>query len=827
MLRRMTSFLLALILVLGLVAVAAPTVQAVGDLKTSEDMIELIKAFEGFTPRAKGDYGHYSIGYGTSCELNEYPNGITKAEADKLMRKVLVGFESSVNYFAKRNNLKLSQHQFDTLMSLTYNLGPGWLKEDSRLTRAIISGARDNEFLYAITMWCTAGVGEEKQILATLRRRRLMEANVYLNGRYETTVPANYDYVLFGSNLTDADGVVRIQGYDSSLTDYVRPEPTKAGYRFLGWYTKATGGEWVTVLDASMAGKTLYGHWQKGNGDSAGTAAKYERVTERTLNVYDQVGGKVVKQISAGTSVTVTADYMDANGVKWGKVSGGWIDLSKTRGPKETADSTANVRVTVHTDGVNIRSGPGTNYAKVGKANKGQVLTITAVKQGANYLWGQFSGGWICLDYTDYDDVMADKPAEDETVTATGVITGCDTLKIRNRPGTNETTVVGTYNRGDKVTITLQEEVRGTMWGKTDRGWISLYYVKLTPAGGAEDEKPEDTQKPDDTQKPEDKPGDSQTPEGAVVAKGIVTGCTSLRIRKGPGTRYESAGSLAGGTQVEIYEITGSGSQVWARIDKGWISMNYVKLQDQNTGNGGESGGQTGGTGDETGQGVSGVVYNCTRLNVRSAPGTNNSRVTRLDAGTKVQVYETTKVGSVTWGRIAQGWVSMEYIKLSGNTTPEPEKPGTTEKPDPKPDTPETGKPGDTTVRTGTVVKTDEVRLRAGAGTQYDKVGTLKKGERIVILEQVKVGSATWGRTEKGWVHMYYVQLDSQEAPAGTVTGTVTGDYVNIRAGAGTHYAKVGTYRKGEVIIIYEKTTVGSTTWGRTDKGWVSMAYVK
>ena len=67
-------------------------------------------------------------------------------------------------------------------------------------------------------------------------------------------------------------------------------------------------------------------------------------------------------------------------------------------------------------------------------------------------------------------------------------------------------------------------------------------------------------------------------PSEKVIATGVVVDCMSLRIRKGPGTRYESAGSLAGGTQVEIYEIKTVGSVKWGRISNGWISLDYVKM---------------------------------------------------------------------------------------------------------------------------------------------------------------------------------------------------------------------------------------------------------
>jgi len=381
-----------------------------------------------------------------------------------------------------------------------------------------------------------------------------------------------------------------------------------------------------------------------------------------------------------------------------------------------------------------------------------------------------------------------------------------DKLNVRNKPGTSGTTVVGSYNRGDVITITLQQKVGSTTWGKTPKGWVSLYYVEVTPVGSGTGSGGSDNSGDS---------GNSGTSE-KVIATGVVVDCIRLRIRKGPGTSYAEVGALAAGTPVEIYEKTAHGSQIWGRIDRGWICLDYVELDVEVS---------------DSGDAVNGTVYNCDKLNVRKGPGTNYEKVGKLNAGTRVQIFETTVVKGVKWGRTSLGWVSMDYIKLDSDVKPEPEKPETdkpgTEQPEPeKPETENPGTGSTTMVKTGVIVKTNELRIRAGAGTQYDEVGKLKKGERVVILETAKVGSATWGRIEKGWIHMYYVQLDGGEVPTGTVTRTVTTE-VRIRAGAGTNYDKVGTYQAGEVVMIYEQTVVNGRPWGRTDRGWICLEYVK
>lgn len=65
-------------------------------------MIDFIKQKEGFQEKAAWDYAQYSIGYGSACGKDEYPNGITEAQADVLLRQMLQGFEKKLDSFPDR-----------------------------------------------------------------------------------------------------------------------------------------------------------------------------------------------------------------------------------------------------------------------------------------------------------------------------------------------------------------------------------------------------------------------------------------------------------------------------------------------------------------------------------------------------------------------------------------------------------------------------------------------------------------------------------------------------------------------------------------------------
>lgn len=66
------------------------------------------------------------------------------------------------------------------------------------------------------------------------------------------------------------------------------------------------------------------------------------------------------------------------------------------------------------------------------------------------------------------------------------------------------------------------------------------------------------------------------------------------------------------------------------------------------------------------------------------------------------------------------------------------------------------------------------------------------------------------------------------EAPAQTgEKKTVTSTNLNIREEASSKSDKVGSYKKGDEVTVYEQKKVGTQYWGRTDDGWICMDYVK
>ena len=97
-------------------------------------------------------------------------------------------------------------------------------------------------------------------------------------------------------------------------------------------------------------------------------------------------------------------------------------------------------------------------------------------KEVAGRLWGRCEKGWICLrSYAKLETVTEKVEDKEEPIHETGTITAT-CLNVRSGAGTNHSVVAQLY-KGDKVTILEKKTVNGTVWARTDKGWISMKYV--------------------------------------------------------------------------------------------------------------------------------------------------------------------------------------------------------------------------------------------------------------------------------------------------------------------------------------------------------------
>nr|DAL10735.1 MAG TPA_asm: Lysozyme [Caudoviricetes sp.] len=146
-------------------------------MRISDKGISLIKQFEGLRLTAYQDsVDVWTIGYGWTQPVDGKPirpgTTIKEETAERLLRTGLVGYESDVSKLVK---VKLTQGQFDALVSFAYNLGARTLSTSTllqKLNAGDYAGAAD-EF----PRWNKAG----GKVLPGLTRRREAERALFLS----------------------------------------------------------------------------------------------------------------------------------------------------------------------------------------------------------------------------------------------------------------------------------------------------------------------------------------------------------------------------------------------------------------------------------------------------------------------------------------------------------------------------------------------------------------------------------------------------------------------------------------------------------------------
>lgn len=139
-------------------------------MRTSEKGLALIRQAEGLRLRAyKCPAGVWTIGYGTTAGVKE-GLVITKERAEELLREDVKRFEDQVMRLVK---VRLTQGQFDALVSFIYNLGAGNLS-NSTLLRLLNAGDYKGAAAQ-FDRWTKAG----GKVLPGLVRRRAAERALF------------------------------------------------------------------------------------------------------------------------------------------------------------------------------------------------------------------------------------------------------------------------------------------------------------------------------------------------------------------------------------------------------------------------------------------------------------------------------------------------------------------------------------------------------------------------------------------------------------------------------------------------------------------------
>lgn len=164
--------------------------------KIGKNGLDLIKSFEGLylkpyiCPAGVPTIGYGATFYENGKKITIKDKAITEIRANELLLNQLSSFEKYVDSFCID---KLTQNQFDALVSFCFNVGPQALKA-STLLKKVNKNPNDLTIKDEFLKWCKADgthngkdddndglIDEagEKQTLKGLLRRRTAEAALY------------------------------------------------------------------------------------------------------------------------------------------------------------------------------------------------------------------------------------------------------------------------------------------------------------------------------------------------------------------------------------------------------------------------------------------------------------------------------------------------------------------------------------------------------------------------------------------------------------------------------------------------------------------------
>lgn len=789
--KRIVCAILSLILLVSLIPAGALTASAASN-KVSERAITVLKQLQGYKSQCstKGYWG-----YGTKCtEKGAHgSHKISEKNADAALRKELETIDKAVNSFASSNSLSLSQSRHDALVLFSYRNGTAWMSGTGDVKRAVTTKVSGNEFLNMFVNWQS---GDDNN-------RRLIEANMYLNGVYSTTVPSRYIQVTFDANGGVLPGNQKTFYYDYTISETELPTPTRDGYVFKGWYnSKPTDGapnpnNWVHKLSNICDGLTLYAYWQPGSADESGS--------------FD---GNVTE-----LKTTISSDILATN-VLYVEPFGTALNDEKSDDGKKTVSGTLTV------NGKYTDENTGLTWYRLAKAERYYVT-----KNG---------------DTTTYKDSNKVK----NLWVKTGLSSAGYTLPSSMLATSRTYDAPNGKSRDDKVSGNLRVisefvDSKGVKWCKIDLAEEYTYTDKKDKSHVLKGE--------DLTAKGE-KLTDYVTGEiwvktgvsisgGGTGASGLSMDVTVTVTNSYVNARsYESiyapkTGSYTQGTKLRIIDTADADGFLWGQVAKSaddatpvaWIALMYTNYSDIVNKDASNS--------SSTGTVIAKAVINLSGnayVNVRSGAGTDNQIVGSLTGNTMVDIYEIKYVNGHQWGRCKQGWFLLAYADVTRLVD--------------ESKTDETSQIGFTSYAfTGKIYDTQWIfNSPSESSGQVDltklseKLQKIKSGDSVTVTNiTADAAGNTWGKISQGWIMMFREDGSASNFNMDAAKFEVVADTASVREGANTGATRLDTLSKGTEFDVTKIQATADTIWGFSDKvgdganrtysGWVNLSsrYVK
>lgn len=258
------------------------------------------------------------------------------------------------------------------------------------------------------------------------------------------------------------------------------------------------------------------------------------------------------------------------------------------------------------------------------------------------------------------------------------------------------------------------------------------------------------------------------------------TGKGTMHMRSGPGYEFDSVGYVYHNSKVRVYGTSGAWSNVKYGKTTGWIKTMYIN-----------------GTTKALGKGYKAIVAG-TNVYDSAYSGAVVGSVSTADT---VRVYYTENDFAsvhVTDSGLS-GWIPISCIGGTVKVVA---------------DNPPAG--SDAVYRT----TASTLNVRSGPGTGFDVVAKLPRATGCTVVEV----SGNWYRIKTfngimGWVSNNYLRP--------TATARVTASALNVRKGAGTSSAVLGSIRRGKKVTVkYTSGNWAYVTYGKLT-GYVSLNYLR
>ena len=311
-----------------------------------------------------------------------------------------------------------------------------------------------------------------------------------------------------------------------------------------GWYKIETSSGkqgWVSSSYISASNSNT------NNSINNNTQSNIAIVNTDGLNFRNGAGTSysIIKVLNKGEKVEVISESNGWSKVKHdsrlGYVASQYID-------KATTNYTIKE---VNTDGLNVRTGPSTSYATIGKLNKGtrvEVISESAGWSKINYnnKTAYVSSGYLKAVSTSTPDT---KP-EDTTQQYKEIkVVNTDGLNVRKGPSTSYESI-GKIDKGTSVEVISESD-----------GWSKINYKNTTAYVATKYLDKKSTNTDDTTQ---------QYKEIKVV------NTDGLNVRKGPSTSYESIGKIDKGTSVEVISESDGWSKINYKNTTAYVATRYL-----------------------------------------------------------------------------------------------------------------------------------------------------------------------------------------------------------------------------------------------------------